>query len=224
MRKNSVILADKSRLFTDAIRSILKEEREFDIVSDVSCGIEAIRMAQLLRPDILVIGQILPDITMFQVVREVYRELKNTKFMFIVHDENSELLRFLSEIQTLGVIRYNSDIKEFVTAIRLIAKGERYISKEVIEDLRLTPKEMPEEDLLADITPREREVLYWLAHGQNNKEIASTMILSEKTIKNHITHLLKKLDASNRTRAAAIAWSEGLPLIPEEFFFHSGGR
>lgn len=224
MRKNSVILADKSRLFTDAIRNILKEEPEFNIVSDVSCGIEAIRAAQSLRPDILVIGQVLPDITMFQVVREVYRELKNTKFMFIVHDETSELLRFLSEIHTLGVIRYNSDIKEFITALRSIARGERYISKEVINDLRVAPKEMPEEDLLAGITSREREVLYWLAHGQNNKEIASTMILSEKTIKNHITHLLRKLDVTNRTKAAAIAWSEGLPLIPEDFFFHSGGR
>ncbi|MGI6442350.1 MAG: hypothetical protein ACOXZX_00725 [Synergistaceae bacterium] len=145
MRKYSVILADKSRLFTDAIRNILKEEPEFNIVSDVSCGIEAIRAAQSLRPDILVIGQVLPDITMFQVVREVYRELKNTKFMFIVHDETSELLRFLSEIHTLGVIRYNSDIKEFITALRSIARGERYISKEVINDLRVAPKEMPEE-------------------------------------------------------------------------------
>ncbi|MGI6442349.1 MAG: response regulator transcription factor [Synergistaceae bacterium] len=71
---------------------------------------------------------------------------------------------------------------------------------------------------MAGITSREREVLYWLAHGQNNKEIASTMILSEKTIKNHITHLLRKLDVTNRTKAAAIAWSEGLPLIPGGIF------
>ena len=84
-----------------------------------------------------------------------------------------------------------------------------------------------------------REV-YWPAYASGHESISNgeaqsfvtkavqagltTTPWSEKTIKNHITHLLKKLDASNRTRAAAIAWSEGLPLIPEEFFFHSGGR
>ena len=224
MKKNSVILVDQSRLFTDAIKNILTEETQFEILCNASCGIDAIRNAKSLKPDILVVGQMLPDITMYHVVREVYRDLKNTKFLFIVHDGDSELLKFLGELQTLGVIRHDSEIKELIFALDTIARGERYLSKDVISDLRLMPEVQQTEDLLTEITPREREVLYWLAHGQNNKEIASTMILSEKTIKNHITHLLKKLNVTNRTRAAAIAWSEGLPLIPEEFFSPSGGR
>ena len=74
------------------------------------------------------------------------------------------------------------------------------------------------DDPLNEITPREREVLYWLSHGLTNKEIAQRMILSEKTVKNHVSHLLKKLDLTDRTKAAALAWKEGLPQIAEEFF------
>lgn len=224
MKKNNIILADGSRLFADALKSILNEEKDFNVVSDVYCGIEAIRNVQLLRPDILVVGQLLPDITMYQVVREIYRDIKNIRFLFIIKDGSSELLKLLSEIDTLGVIRHNTNVNELITALRSIAKGERYLSKDVLNDLRFTPVEEVEQDILGKVTPREREVLYWLSQGQNNREIASTMILSEKTIKNHITHLLKKLNVSDRTKAAAIAWAEGLPLIPEEFFFPFGGR
>ncbi|NLV81612.1 MAG: response regulator transcription factor [Synergistaceae bacterium] len=224
MKKINIILADGSRLFANALKTILSEEQDFNVVSDVYCGIEAIRNVQVLRPDILVLGQVLPDITMFQVVREIYRDIKSIRFLFIVKDGNSELLKFLSEVQTIGVIRHNTDVSELIVALRSIAKGERYISKDVLNDLRYVPEEPDGKDLLREITPREREVLYWLSQGQNNREIAATMILSEKTIKNHITHLLKKLKVADRTKAAAIAWAEGLPLIPEEFFFPSGGR
>ena len=68
------------------------------------------------------------------------------------------------------------------------------------------------------LTPREREVLYWLALGFTNKEISKKMILSEKTIKNHVSHILKKLELTDRTKAAALAWREGLPQISEDFY------
>ena len=87
-----------------------------------------------------------------------------------------------------------------------------------IEEEELLIDDYNDDDPLNDITHREREVLYWVSHGLNNKEISERMYLSEKTIKNHVSNILRKLDLDDRTKAAAFAWEEGLPLLPEDFF------
>ena len=99
-----------------------------------------------------------------------------------------------------------------------LLRGERYISRSVLNAPQHQEEREKRRDLLADITQREREVLYWIAKGLKNREISKKMILSEKTVKNHVSHILKKLETEDRTKAAAIAWEEGLPLVEEEFF------
>jgi DNA-binding NarL/FixJ family response regulator len=122
-------------------------------------------------------------------------------------------------MDTVGAVKQSCGISEFMTALRQVIKGERYISSEVIQYLK-TPfaDDVINDDLLKDVTQREREVLYWISHGLTNKEISDKIFLSEKTVKNHVSHILKKLELSDRTKAAAFAWQEGLPLIPEDFF------
>ncbi|MBQ9881123.1 MAG: response regulator transcription factor, partial [Synergistes sp.] len=97
-------------------------------------------------------------------------------------------------------------------------------SRNVLNPLPHQEERQMRRDLLADITPREREVLYWMAKGLKNREISQKLILSEKTVKNHVSHILKKLETEDRTKAAAIAWEEGLPLVEEEFFSISSLR
>jgi DNA-binding NarL/FixJ family response regulator len=75
-------------------------------------------------------------------------------------------------------------------------------------------------DLLTDLTSREKEILYWLAQGLNNNEIAARMVLSEKTVKNHVSHILKKLDTRDRTQAAIIAWKVGFAQISPDTLEH----
>ena len=112
----------------------------------------------------------------------------------------------------------SSDIEELVSALRSLARGERYVSKKVLAAAGGRSGAERLSDPLGEITPREREVLYWLALGLTNKEISKKMILSEKTIKNHVSHILKKLELTDRTKAAALAWREGLPQISEDFY------
>ncbi|MEG1642497.1 MAG: response regulator transcription factor [Synergistaceae bacterium] len=218
MKKYRIAVADSNHLFAELIKKIITDNGTFDVCYVASSGVNAIKMALEQQANLLILGSLLPDITMFQVVREIVRVRKDISFLFILRNANSELLKFLGDLQSVGVIKDDTSIDGFFTALKSVAKGERYISGDIIEELRggYTPEAVC--DVLENLTPREREVLFWISKGCSNREIAERIILSEKTIKNHVSHVLKKLDISDRTKAASIAWEEGLALIPEEFF------
>ena len=219
MKKIKIVLADGSNLFVDALKMILEKEPEIVIMSGASSGVDALRNCIDLQPDIAVIGEILPDLTIVEAAKEIRRSVRGIRFLFLIRDGSADMLSLLSGMDSVGAVRQSCDIAEFLTALRSIIRGERYISSEVIEYLKNPFSDGPlSDDPLEYITQREREVLYWVSHGLTNKEISERIFLSEKTVKNHVSHILKKLDLSDRTKAAAFAWREGLPLIPEDFF------
>ncbi len=219
MKKIKIVLADGSNLFVDALKLILEKEPEIVIMSGASSGVDALRNCIDLQPDIAVIGEILPDLTIVEAAKEIRRSVRGIRFLFLIRDGSADMLSLLSGMDSVGAVRQSCDIAEFLTALRSIIRGERYISSEVIEYLKNPFSDGPlSDDPLEYITQREREVLYWVSHGLTNKEISERIFLSEKTVKNHVSHILKKLDLSDRTKAAAFAWREGLPLIPEDFF------
>jgi DNA-binding NarL/FixJ family response regulator len=220
VNKKKVVLAENSRLFADSLSIAIKGETNFEIASEAITGVDAIKVALRTIPDIVVVGQMLPDINILQIINELQRNLKNTQILLLVYKEMPELIDFLGKNMQVSVIDENAGVGEFIQALRSMSKGERYISVSGIDKLKDIRSDKKSDDILAQLTQREREVLYWLANGSTNKEIAKTMILSELTVKNHVSHLLHKLNVDDRTKAAAIAWREGLPLIPEDFFLN----
>ncbi len=219
MKKIKIVLADGSNLFVDALKLILEKEPEIALLSGASSGVDALRNCMDLQPDVAVIGEILPDLTIVETAKEIRRNVRGIRFLFMIRDGSAEMLSLLSSMDFVGAVRQSCDIIEFLRALHSVIRGERYISADVIEYLKNPfSDELISEDPLDYITQREREVLYWVSHGLTNKEISERIFLSEKTVKNHVSHILKKLDLSDRTKAAAFAWHEGLPLIPEDFF------
>lgn len=221
MKKIKIVLADGSNLFVDALKLILEKEPEFVLLSGASSGVDALRNCMDLQPDVAVIGEILPDLTIVEAAKEIRRSVRGIRFLFLIRDGSADILSLLSSMDSVGAVRQSCDIQEFLTALRSVIRGERFISPEMIEYLKNPFSDDPvtyDHDPLEYITQREREVLYWVAHGLTNKEISERIFLSEKTVKNHVSHILKKLDLRDRTKAAAFAWREGLPLIPEDFF------
>ncbi len=219
MKKIKIVLADGSNLFVDALKLILEKEPEIALLSGASSGVDALRNCMDLQPDVAVIGEILPDLTIVETAKEIRRSVRGIRFLFMIRDGSAEMLSLLSSMDSVGAVRQSCDIIEFLRALHSVIRGERYISADVIEYLKNPfSDELISEDPLDYITQREREVLYWVSQGLTNKEISERIFLSEKTVKNHVSHILKKLDLSDRTKAAAFAWHEGLPLIPEDFF------
>ncbi len=125
------------------------------------------------------------------------------------------MLSLLSSMDSVGAVRQSCDIPEFLSALRSVIRGERYISTEVIEYLKNPPSDEPiSDDPLYYITQREREVLYWVSHGLTNKEISERIFLSEKTVKNHVSHILKKLDLSDRDESCCFCMAGGTAPYP----------
>ena len=219
MKKIKIVLADGSNLFIDALKLVLEKEPEIALLSGANSGVDALRNCIDLQPDLAVIGEVLPDLTIVETAKEIRRSVRGIRFLFMIRDGSADMLSLLSSMDSVGAVRQSCDIPEFLTALHSVIRGERYISAEVIEYLKNPfSDELISEDPLDYITQREREVLYWVSHGLTNKEISDKIFLSEKTVKNHVSHILKKLELSDRTKAAAFAWQEGLPLIPEDFF------
>jgi len=219
MKKIKIVLADGSNLFIDALKLVLEKDPEIALLSGANSGVDALRNCIDLQPDVAVIGEVLPDLTIVETAKEIRRSVRGIRFLFMIRDGSADMLSLLSSMDSVGAVRQSCDIPEFLTALHSVIRGERYISAEVIEYLKNPfSDELISEDPLDYITQREREVLYWVSHGLTNKEISARIFLSEKTVKNHVSHILKKLDLSDRTKAAAFAWHEGLPLIPEDFF------
>lgn len=219
MKKIKVVLADGNNLFVDALKQILEKELEVAVMTGTNSGVDALRSCLELQPDIALIGEVLPDLTMVETAKEIRRSVKNIRFLFMIRDGGSDILSLLSSMDSVGAVRQSCDISELLTALQSVMRGERYISSGVIEYLKTPfPNVVSCDDPLNGVTQREREVLYWVSQGLTNKEISERMFLSEKTIKNHVSSMLKKLDLTDRTKAAAFAWNQGLPLLPEDFF------
>jgi len=218
MKKTSVLIVDQNRLFAEALSVIVASDAAFTIAGSDESGVDALRSICSTKPGLVVAGQSLPDMNMAQVIREIRRVARSVGFLFIISESSPELLRLLGETERIGAVPASAGLGEFMEALRSVARGERYVSREVIENYSRAADDTVAADPLELLTPREREVLYWLAHGCANAEISAKMVLSEKTVKNHVSHILRKLAFTDRTKAAALAWREGLPLIPEEFF------
>ena len=218
MKKNQVTLAGTNCLFNDALRLILNQNGEFSVEVSKSAEFDAIK--EMTAPDagIYVIWVSDPDSSLIQAIRESARRSRVVHILFIVTEASAELLSFAGEKAGVGIMDESSCICDLMEALAAVARGERYISQAVLSSVGSENLFQTNADPLADVTPREREVLYWLSHGLTNLEIADRMILSEKTVKNHVSHLLKKLELTDRTKAAALAWREGLSQISEEFF------
>lgn len=224
MKKKKIIITGENRLLVDALRFVL----------DIDCGLDAyvgegtepeiLKELTTAGPDLLVLCERYTDAASVQTLREALRRMRKLRVLFVIKENSPELFSLAGESTGVGIMPEVSDLAEFKNAIVSLLRGERYISRNVLSSQHLSAEREKRRDALAEITQREREVLYWIAKGLNNREISKKMILSEKTVKNHVSHILKKLDIDDRTKAAAIAWEDGLPLVEEEFFSISSLR
>ena len=116
-----------------------------------------------------------------------------------------------------GFVLKSSGRSELIAAIRAACRGEPYVDPKVAGKLMPSfSRRKNENSLLDDLSPREKVVLYWLSQGMSNQEVAQKTVLSEKTVKNHVSHMLKKLELRDRTQAAILAWKLGFAQMSPE--------
>ncbi len=201
-----VMLADDHILMREGIRQLLEFDGSIEVVGEANNGEECLDILQMFKPQVLLLDINMPKKNGIEVLEEIKREKTDVKVLILtVHTEIEYLIKAL-DIGVDGFILKDSESAELKRAILAIVNGEKYIQPKLIPALnnRLIAKDV-DKDKIASLTNRELEVLIQVANGLFNKEIATSLNISERTVKNHISNIFKKIDVSDRTQAAVFA-------------------
>ncbi len=204
--KIKVMLADDHVLMREGIKQLLEFDGTIEVVEEASDGMECLDILRSSKPDILLLDINMPKKNGIQVLEEIRKRKLNIKVLILtVHNEVEYLLKAV-DIGVDGYLLKDSESTELKKAIIAVLNGESYIQHSLIPTLnsRLIARDI-DKDRINALTKRELEVLIQVSNGMFNKEIATFLNISERTVKNHISNIFKKIDVSDRTQAAVFA-------------------
>ena len=202
----NVMLADDHVLIREGIKQLLEFDGSMKVIAEASDGIECLEKLKNVKPDILLLDINMPNMNGIDVLKELKEKNDSLKVLILtVHSEVEYLVKAV-DIGANGYILKDSGSTELKQAINAVIDEGSYIQPNLIPALnsRLINRDMDKEKL-ASLTKREVEILTQVACGMFNKEIAVNLNISERTVKNHISNIFKKIDASDRTQAAVFA-------------------
>ena len=201
-----VMLVDDHALIREGIKQLLEFDGSIEVIEQASDGIECLEKLKTVRPDILLLDINMPKMNGIEVLEALKAKKDPVKVLILtVHSEVEYLVKAI-DIGANGYILKDSGSVELKQAIMDIINNDSYIQPSLIPALnsRLINRDMDKEKLKS-LTKREVEILAQVASGMFNKEIANNLGISERTVKNHISNIFKKIDVSDRTQAAVFA-------------------
>lgn len=212
----SVLLVDDHTLFRSGIRSLLQRYPDFTVVGEASDGVEGIKRAKQLRPDVVLLDLNMPGMSGLETLQLLLQDCPDTAVILLTVSEEAEDLTAALQAGARGYLIKNIDADFLVRAIKRAAAGEPVLAEAMTTKLvahlqggsSQKPAVPPSE--LDKLTPREREILACLARGESNKVIARTLDVAESTVKIHVQNILKKLNLSSRVQAAVFAVGHGM--------------
>lgn len=206
MEKIRVMIADDHSLIREGLKQLLEFDGSIEVVGEVSNGVECIEKMNEYNPEVLLLDINMPEKNGIEVLKQMKADDSKIKVLILtVHNEMDYLMRAI-DIGVDGYILKDSESTELKKAIKAVRDGENYIQPSLIPALnsQLLNRDT-DKDKISSLTNRELEVLVQVANGMFNKEIATNLNISERTVKNHISNIFKKIDVSDRTQAAVFA-------------------
>lgn len=204
--KTKVMIADDHSLVREGIKQLLEFDGSIKVISEAANGEECLEKLKEEIPDVLLLDINMPVKNGLDVLSEIKEKKYNVKVLILtVHNDIEYLLKAI-DIGVDGYILKDSESAELKRAIQAVMAGENYIQASLIPALnnRLVNRDI-DKDKIDSLTSRELEVLVKVANGMLNKEIATNLNISERTVKNHVSNIFKKIDVSDRTQAAVFA-------------------
>jgi len=204
----SVLLVDDHTLFRSGIRSLLQRNPEFNVVGEAADGVEGIKRALQLQPQVVLLDLNMPGMSGVETLQLMRQDCPDTAIVMLTVSEDAEDLSVALKAGASGYLLKNIDTEYLSRAIRRAAAGETVVAEAMTAKLVAQLQSgaaAPVASELDKLTPREREILDCLARGESNKSIARTLELAESTVKIHVQNVLKKLKLSSRVQAAVYA-------------------
>lgn len=203
MSKIRILIADDHQMFRAGIINLLKNEPEFEIAGEASEGDEAVRLAVCLKPDVVLMDINLPVLDGISATIQIIAENPESKILVLTSFEDEEFILKMLKAGARGYILKEAPFEELVLAVKTIAKGSSYFTKEISAKLfaRLEQSEKISQNRAAqekmNLTKRELEVLEYVATELTNKEIAAMLFISPRTVETHRRNLIHKLKVKN---------------------------
>ena len=209
-----VMITDDHIMIREGIRQILEFDGEIEVIAEANDGVECLSLLEKQLPEVLLLDINMPNKNGIEVLQEIRNQKLPVKVLILtVHNEVEYLVKAV-DIGVDGYLLKNSGSAELMKAIKAVLNGESYIQPDLIPILnsRLVTRNDNKEKI-DSLTKREVEVLRLVAIGMFNKEIGEQMNISERTVKNHISSIFKKIEVADRTQAAVFAIKNNLVEI-----------
>ena len=199
-----VMIADDYEIIVQGIKRVLEDEKDIKVIAVASQGNDVLPQVISLKPDVLLLDMNMPSSNGLTILKQMKEENSSSRVIILTIDNSSEIIEAAIDAGADGYVLKESTTSEIVEAIRTVHKGQKYLDKSLMQWMFQKYKKQ-EKTIFEILTDRELEILYYVSRGHSNKEIADTLYLSEKTIKNNMTKIFRKLDVKDRVHAAVLA-------------------
>jgi NarL family two-component system response regulator LiaR len=211
-----VLIADDHAILRKGIRALLSTEPDIEVVGETENGLETVAQAQALRPDVILMDLVMPEMDGIEATHQITAEQPGVRVLVLTSFAADDKVFPAIKAGALGYILKDSGPAELVQAIHQVYRGqpslEPSIALKVLQELSHPPQRPPTPEPLSE---RELEVLRLLAQGKSNREIADQLAITELTVRTHVSNILGKLHLASRTQAALYALKEGLASLDD---------
>ncbi|RCW17736.1 DNA-binding response regulator [Streptococcus gallolyticus] len=210
-QKIKVILVDDHEMVRLGLKSFLNLQADVEVVGEAGNGLDGINLALELKPDVVVMDLVMPEMSGVEATLKLLEEWKEAKILVLTSYLDNEKIYPVIEAGAKGYMLKTSSAAEILNAIQKVARGELAIETEV--DKKIKAHDMQPE-LHEELTARERDILRLLTKGYDNQTIADELFISLKTVKTHVSNILAKLEVDDRTQAVVYAFKHH--LVPQD--------
>lgn len=212
-----ILIADDHGLVREGLRTLLEAEDDFHVVGEARTGSEALALTRHLGPDVVVLDVRLPDRNGIEVCAEIHDLSPTTRVLVCSGLADGSALVEAAKAGAEGFVSKEATNSEIVDAVRRVAGGASVVGEGSAQAMfRYLRSRRADTPRLAQLSDRERQVLGLLSEGLTNREIGTRLFISEKTVRNHVSGILRKLNLRHRTEAALFAAPLKAELLPED--------
>lgn len=211
-----VLIADDHTVVRGGLIALLEDVEGIEVVAEASDGQEAVLKTRLVKPDVILMDLAMPRKTGIEAIEDIKHENANARIVVLTSYSEDEKVFAAIKAGAMGYLLKETSTQDLLQAIRDVYHGESSlhpaIARKLIRELN-RPTTLPPSD--EPLTDREAEVLVLVARGLSNQDIADKLVISERTVRTHVSNILSKLQLANRTQAALYALKEGLTSLDE---------